>query len=264
MKIHTKIAITLALVMVFSFLSTAQERSKELKKLFPPLTKAEAEEIRNELEQYDKGKVPVEEVPKVVNEANMGKIVAYHLAHTNGITTKMKLPIGRSYAMFSLYPEAAELAREYVNTYSNDWKGWSLLAGAKAGLKSHDEALMAATNVVRLGSERNIATIGLLALSTDRVDIFENLLLKRLLVLKDATTNSVQDRLTGQDKLEIVTALVAYSLKAKKEEVFNQALKNVSAAQIKASEALRTYAEGGCEVFGSEATKKLCERLGTK
>ncbi len=228
------------------------------------LTKAETEMVRSKLEDYESGKLSLEEATEFEGEVGNQKIIAYHLLYASKVTPKQQLPISRCYALAGNYTVAAELAKTYLNTYSNDWQGWSTLGGAKAMLKLNHEALAAMTNVVRLGSDQNITALGVMALTTERLDVFESMVLKRLLILKDLETNNVNNKLTQKLKLEMVTVLVGYSLKANKKEVFTQALENVSLAQVRSVETLKCYVEAGCELFKAKETASICAELAGK
>jgi hypothetical protein len=229
--------------------------------VFPDLTKSEADEARSKLEGFDTGNLALDQFPEIGKEALGKQIISYYLSNSNKVTIKMKLPVARCYAVFGFYREAADLTASYVNTYSNDWRGWSQLGGAKLMLEQFDESLIALTNSIRLGSDKNIAGAGLAALTTERLDIFESILLKRMIVLKDAKTNSVHELVSKKERVEIITMLVAYSLKAKKESVFIEALKNVNATEVESKKALAAYVEAGCMLFKGEETSKLCNRL---
>jgi hypothetical protein len=133
-------------------------------------------------------------------------MISFYLSNSNSMTLKMKLPIARTYALCGLFPQAADLAQLYVNRYTNDWEGWDLLGGAKLMLERFDEAFVATTNVLRLGSDRNITSGAYLALKADRLDVYEGMMLNRLLALKDLKTNSVGDVLNEKNRLDTVTS----------------------------------------------------------
>lgn len=231
---------------------------------FPKLSSGEAAKIREKLEKYEAGKLTLEQTTEFSGEDTTLKMISFYLSNSNNMTHKMKLPVARTYALCGLFPQAADLAQLYVNAYTNDWVGWNVLGGAKLMLKRYDEAFFAMTNVIRLGSDRNINTVAGLALKFDRLDVFEGMMLNRLFVLKDSKTNSVGDVFDEKDRLDTVKSLVAYSLKAKKGEVFAQAIQGVSLKQIKSRGDLQTYVEAGCEMFSSKETEDLCKRLNAK
>ncbi|MCO5050770.1 MAG: hypothetical protein M9920_00490 [Verrucomicrobiae bacterium] len=231
---------------------------------FPKLSAGESTRIREKLEQYADGKLTLEQATKFSGEDTTLKMISFYLSNSNNMTVKMKLPIARTYALCGLFSQAADLAQLYVNTYTNDWKGWDLLGGAKLMLERNDEAFVAATNVLRLGSDRNITAGAYLALKNDRLDVYESMMLNRMLALKDSKTNSVGDVLDEKDRLDTVTSLVAYSLKAKKGKVFARAIQGVTLKQIKSREDLQTIVEAGCEMFSSKETEDLCKRLNDK
>lgn len=219
------------------------------------LTPRETGKVRQKLEAFADGKLTLEEVTEVGGEDWGRKLIAYYQTHTNEVTVKMKLAVSRCYAGFGKYSDAAELSTEYLNVYSNDWRGWNILGGAKMMMRSYDEALAATTNAVRLGSEKNLENLGLAALATYRMDVFENMVLQRLLILKDSEQTSKEKKLT------MITALVVYSLQADKKEVFVRALEGLDAADIQSEKRLRSSVERGCEMFKANETERLCNQL---
>ena len=107
--------------------------------------------------------------------------------HTNEVTTKMKLPIAKSYAVWARDLQSAELAQDYVDTYSNDWRGWRVLGGSKLMMKSYSEAVDALTKAARLGDDGNYSGLGAAALMADRLDVFRSIALPHLLVIINDT-----------------------------------------------------------------------------
>ena len=249
-------------LLVFQGLFSSSMSAGELE--FPELSTGEATRIREKLEQYEAGKLTLDQATEFSGEETTLKMISFYLSNSNSMTLKMKLPIARTYALCGLFPQAADLAQLYVKTYTNDWVGWDLLGGAKLMLERYYEAFVAATNVLRLGSDRNITSGAALALKANRLDVYEGMMLNRLLALKDSKTNSVGDVLDEKDRLDTVASLVAYSLKAKKGDVFARAIQGVTFKQIKSREDLQTYVEAGCEMFPSKETADLCKRLDAK
>lgn len=58
----------------------------------PTLTKAEAETVRGKLEEYEKGKLSLEEATEFEGELGNQKIIAYHMLHGSKVTPKQQLP----------------------------------------------------------------------------------------------------------------------------------------------------------------------------
>ncbi len=217
------------------------------------LTSKDVAEVREKLEKYVEGKLTLEEATD--GEEWGKKVIAYHLAGTNEVSVKMKLPIARCYAIFSSYTNAARLASEYVNVYTNDVRGWDLLAGAKIAQRSFDEAVAAGTNAIRLGSQRNLALLGGAALAIDRMDVLESMIVPRLLVLKDVAGTP------DEEKGPMINTLVVYSLNANKKEVFVKAIEGVDAALILSDHRLKRNVELGCEYFETKESEKLYNQI---
>ena len=195
------------------------------------LTRTEIAEVRQQLEVYEKGEVTYKELTHTPEQGK--KVIAYYLSNTNAVTVKMKLPISRNFIGLGKLPEAARLAQEYVNVYSNDWRGWSILGGAKIGMKSYDEALVALTNAAKLGDKDNYASLGVVALAVGRYDIVRTMVVPRLLVLKDAKPSD------EVDKYQVIAVLVSYALKTDEQKIYVKALEGVSAKDILARDDLK-------------------------
>jgi len=185
---------------------------------FRPLTEKETVEVAQKLESFDKGSDTLDSLTE--SQEQTMKILEYYVMHTNEVTTKMKLlPIAKSYAVCSKYPEAAELAQDYVNVYSNDWRGWSVLGGCKLVMKSYNEAVDALTKAARLGDEKNYAALGGAALLADRLDVFERMALPHLVMLiNDA------GQFPEKERNQMRGLLIVYALKTNNEPIFLKAI----------------------------------------
>jgi tetratricopeptide (TPR) repeat protein len=217
------------------------------------LTANETVEVRQKLEAYEKGNATYEQL--TTNEAWGRKLVVYYLSDTNAVTVKMKLPISRALAGFQRFPEAAQLAQEYANVYSNDWRGWSIVGTAKLVVKSYDEAISAYTNAVRLGDEEHYPALGLAALAVKREDILRTIVVPRLLVLKDA------ERIPRDERNDMVKVLLGYSLQADRKEIFLKALQGLDIKEIRSNEEIKMLVGEGCDEFESKAVEKICQEL---
>ncbi len=220
-----------------------------------PLSVKDTNEVQQALSGFDKNILTLEQVTEKGGAEWGGKILDYYLSHSNEVTLKMKLPISRCFAAFGKYPEAAELARDYVNVYSNDWRGWDILGGAKLMMGSHGEALWAMTNAVRLGDKKNYPSLGAAALATDRLDVFQEMVLQPLLTLKRAKETPKTDR------LDLVGMLLVYGLKTDQKDVFVKALDGISAAEIIDRDDIKELVEKGCKQFTAKETKTLCDKI---
>ena len=211
-------------------------------------------EVRAKLEAFDKGEATLEQVTEPGGETWGRKMVAYYLAHSNAVTTKMKLPISRCYMAMENYPEAAKLAQEYVNVFSNDWRGWRIIGGANYLTENFEAAVNAYTNAVRLGNVESSAPLALAALKTERFDVFREIV-PGLLRLKDAKETQYGKR------LEIVMALVMYSLSTNQEDVFEKAIYGLLANDVLSRGDLEFLVKQGCDLFKSAESARLCAEL---
>ncbi|MBI3848713.1 MAG: hypothetical protein HY298_00270 [Verrucomicrobia bacterium] len=218
----------------------------------PSLTEKETVDVRQKLEAFEKGKITVEDL---TDKAEWGrKIIAYYLSHTNDVTAKMKLPISRSLAAFEKYPEAAKLAADYVQVYSNDWRGWNILGGANGFMENFDQAVRAFTNAVRLGCESCYAPLAFYAMHVDRLDIVQDLVPHLLVLKRSKDTREIRP-------LDIVTALALYSLKANQQDIFVKALDGVGVKDILSRDDLKRLVTDGCKKFKAKEVEKLCQEL---
>jgi hypothetical protein len=129
-------------------------------------------EVKQKLEAFDKGTISLDEITIDRNEEWGRALLTYYLSDTNAVTTKMKLPISRCFAGFGKYPEALQLAQDYVTVYSNDWHGWRILGGANYLLGHFNASVNAYTNAVRLGDDGSCAKLAIAAMKTDQNDLF--------------------------------------------------------------------------------------------
>jgi hypothetical protein len=220
------------------------------------LTAEDAADVKQKLMLFEKDQITLTNLTD--SPDGCLKIMTYFLTHTNEVTTKMKLPISRSFANWSKYPEAAKLAQEYLNVYSNDWRGWRVLGGTKVLMKSYDEAIVALTNAIRLGDDENYIALGGAALAVERMDVFESMVAPHLLVMLDDTK-----RYTEEKRFEMRGVLLAYALNVKKQGIFVKAADGFDAKDILANEGLRDQIAYGCEMFKGKDIDKIRQKLET-
>jgi hypothetical protein len=212
------------------------------------LTPNEKTEIGQKLEAYENGKLTLDDLTTNADLAQ--KVMAYYLSHTNDVTSKMKLPISRCFAGARRYSDAARLATEYVDIYSNDWRGWRIVGGSDFEIGSFNAAIGAYTNAVRLGDDGSYATLGLAALRMERLDIFRTII-PRLFILK-------QSKRTGEvNPLDMVMLLAGYSLRVNQQDLFIKALDGVDAKRILSRDDLKQLVETGCERFKGKEIDKI-------
>ena len=64
---------------------------------FRPLTGKETIEVKHKLESFERGTTTLDSLTD--NQEWTMKLLEYYVSHTNEVTTKMKLPIAKSYAV---------------------------------------------------------------------------------------------------------------------------------------------------------------------
>jgi tetratricopeptide (TPR) repeat protein len=217
------------------------------------ITTNQAAEAKLKLEAYEKGTMTLKELTESGDE-NCKELISYYLLHTNDVSVKAKLPIGRCFAAYDKYPQAAQLAAEYVQIYSNDWHGWKILGGANLAMENYDTAIEPLMNAAKLGDEFSYAPLTFAALKLDRLNIVSNLV-QHLFVLKkvEPPPEAVP--------LDIVTVLTLYSLKADRKDIFVKALDGVSAKQILSRDDLPQLVKEGCERFKGEDIDKIRQEM---
>jgi len=218
------------------------------------LTTNEQAEVEQRLSAFERGNIGLDEASGLPNSCD--KVAGYYLLHTNDVSVKMKLPICRSFAMVGKYPEAAKLAQEYVNVYSNDWHGWRVLGGANFAMHLYDQSVSAYTNAARLGDEEIYAVLGAAALAGDRLDILQDTVVPHLLVSKDDTA-----RFSKKKRLEMRMILAGYSLRADKQDVFIKALDGIDYQDVLKSETVKQLVIEGCERFKGNDVDKIRQQL---
>jgi tetratricopeptide (TPR) repeat protein len=218
------------------------------------LTKAENAEIKARLESFERGTVSLERLTD--DRDNSLKLIAYYLSHTNDITPKRKLPIARSFFIWSKYAEAADLAKEYIAVNSNDWHAWRLLGSANMMTKSYVDALNAYTNAARLGDLKCFTSLGAAALQADRLDVFESVALPHLLAMMNDIRNVPETQ-----RCEMRELSITYAINANKEDIFVRAIENVNAVGLLRHEDLKKLVAVGCGHFHSADTEKICQKL---
>jgi hypothetical protein len=214
-----------------------------------------AADTKAKLKAFEMGKLSLDDLSALPNICD--DLANFYFAHTNEVTTKMKLPISRCFAALKKYSEAATLASDYVAVYSNDWHGWRIVGGAKLMLKSYEDALAALTNAVRLGDEGNYVAVGLAAIPLKRVDVLKSMVVPHLLELKDSGEIS--------HRLDMIGILVVYALLEGREDVFIKALEGLKSEDIKyliaREDNVKESVMVGWKQFHPKKVKSLCEEI---
>jgi tetratricopeptide (TPR) repeat protein len=243
------------LILQFLILGLATAAFADEQKSFL-ITTNQAADVKQKLEAFDKGEISLEEATEPGGEAWGHELVNYYVIHTNEVTIKMKLPISRCYAAMGKYSEAAKLAQEYVNVYSNDWHGWRILGGANYLLEDFKAAVNAYTNAVRLGDDGSYAKLAFAAMKSDQDDLVGNLV-PQLLVLKNSVSKDKTVR-----PIEIEVALVLYSLRTNQKSIFIRAIEGVNPKDILAHDDFTFLVNQGCKQFKGTYIDKIRQELG--
>jgi len=149
--------------------------------------------------------------------------------------------------------EAAFLVTKYLNVNSNDCRAWDILFSARCYGESYDKALIAGTNALAFGCEKNVTTIGMVLLEARRFDLVDKLITPRLLALK-----SSEDR---ESKREALNLLVLYGLFITNKQLYISALEGVHARDLGNNQDLRDNIKRGCQIFNTKETEQLCKEL---
>ncbi len=214
------------------------------------ITTNQTAEAKQKLEAFENGRISLEETAGTSWAESCQAIITFYLSHTNDVTVKMKLPVSRCFAALDKYPEAVSLAKDYLQVYSNDWRGWKILGAANFAIQNYDAAVRALTNSARLGDDGSYAPLALAALKTDRLDIVQGLV-PHMLVLKWAKpTHEVVP-------LDIVMALTLYSLKADRQDIFVEALDGIHGNQIVSRNDLHQLVIANCKQFKGADIDKI-------
>jgi len=218
-----------------------------------PLNSNDVVEVSQKLNQYENGKITLDDLTQNGKTEPDQKLVSYYLSHPNSVTVKMKLPISRCFAAADDYQDAAKLAADYILVYSNDWHGWKILGGANLGMGNYSAAVAALTNSARLGDDGSYAPLAFAALKSDQLDVVHNIL-PQLFALKHSKSSGVV-------RLDIVGVLVIYSLKTDGQDIFVKALDGVSGKQIVSRDDLHQLVMTGCNRFKGEDINKIRQEV---
>jgi tetratricopeptide (TPR) repeat protein len=222
------------------------------------LDEQEILQVKQKLEAFDLGDITYESLTGNSDSNLMLTEYYFSLPPTNSVTTKMKLPLSHSLAVWGQYPQAVQLAQDYVNVYSNDSRGWGILGGSKMMLKSYDDAIAAYTNAARLGDDKNDLALGLAALAVDRMDVLEKIVIPRLLEQMNEA-----DEFPEKKRNQMRGCIIAYAIKLGKKEVFIQAVTGVDFSKLYQWPDLENVITLACKKFKGpdidQIRKKLAE-----
>ena len=214
------------------------------------ITTNQAAEVRQTLDAFEKGKLTLQDLNENTGTEGCRQLVGYYLLHTNEISVKAKLPIGRSFAGFNLFSEATNLGAQYATVFSNDWHGWRLLGAAYNSLNLSNESFHAYGNAIKLGDKDSYAPLAQVALKNNRPDLVQEIL-PQLFSLKD------NPQTPQKNKLNLITILTFYSVKARQKDVFIKTLEGEDMKQILQNWMVKNNVRAGCKVFKGEDIDKI-------
>ena len=214
------------------------------------ITTNQAAEVKQTLDAFENGKLTLQDLNENAGTEGCRKLVGYYLLHTNEITVKAKLPIGRSFNGFNLFSEATNLGAQYVTVFSNDWHGWRLLGAAYNSLNLSNESIRAYSNAVKLGDKDSYASLAQVALKNNRLDLVQDIL-SQMFALKD------NPQTPEKNKLSLITVLIFYSVRAHQKDVFIKTLEGEDLKQILQNWMVKNNVRAGCKVFKGEDIDKI-------
>ena len=214
------------------------------------ITTNQAAEVKQTLDAFENGKLTLQDLNENAGTEGCRKLVGYYLLHTNEITAKARLPIGRSFAGFNLFSEATNLGVQYATVFSNDWHGWRLLGAAYNSLHLSNESIHAYSNAVKLGDNDSYASLAQVALRYNRLDLVKDML-PQLFALKD------NPQTPEKNKLNVISILIFYSAQAHQKDIFIKTLEGEDMKQILQNWMVKNNVRAGCKVFKGEDIDKI-------
>ncbi len=214
------------------------------------ITTNQSAEIKQTLDAFENGKLTLQDLNEKAGTEGCRKLVGYYLLHTNEITVKARLPIGRCFNGFNLFPEATNLGAQYVAVFSNDWHGWRLLGAAYNSLNLSNESIHAYSHAIKLGDQNSYAPLAQVALKINRLDLVQEML-PQLFSLKD------NPQTPEKNKLNLISILIFYSVRAHQKDIFIKTLAGEDMKQILQNWMVKNNVRAGCKVFKGEDIDKI-------
>jgi hypothetical protein len=218
------------------------------------ITPNEAVEVKQRLEAYENGGLDFDQLVGSDTQESCRQLIGYYITHTNKISTKEKLPISQCYIGSGKFVEAAELAHEYVNVYSNDFDGWEILGYCHVALEDHNSAIHDYTVAVNLGDTNSYEPLAGEAVQAHRIDIVQKIL-PQLMALQRASETS-QDH-----KINLTTILTGYSLIANRKDIFIKTLDGHNLKELLQNDIIRKNVTSGCQMFQGKGIDKIREEM---
>lgn len=209
------------------------------------------------LQAFAEGRIPFASVEIDDNKEDRLEAIRYFESRSNGVPDQAKIVLSKCYFLERDFTNALRLANDYTKSYSNDWRGWSMVGAASVKLDDLRNAVRAYTNAVMLGDEDSYAPLAVAAVASDRLDIVRDIV-PHLLILKQAP------RTPQNFRMQITGALVMYSINANQEDVFVKALEGISAEEILSREDITKAVILGWREFHSAKVRPLCEEVQRK
>ena len=221
------------------------------------ITSNQAAVIGQKLKDYEVGKLDLESFGEKAQSDEWRQLIGYYLLHTNDISTKAKLPVGRCYAQFNMIAQATQLGEEYVNVYSNDWRGWRLLGYCYDVSDNANKAILAYSNCAELGHTLSYEQLGGCAARNNRWDVVKSIA-PQLLALE-------KSKATPQDtKLNVITILLMYSMAKGQKEIFVETLQGENMNDILQNKGVRQDVTSGLEIFSGAFSSKDIDEIRQK
>jgi hypothetical protein len=123
-----------------------------------------------------------------------------------------------------------------------------------AFMGNFEQALAASTNSLRLGDEGSYAPVAIIALKLDRLELVKALIPHLLELKRSKPTREIKP-------LDVVAALLLYSLKANQADIFVKALDGVDVKDIVSRDDLKELVAAGCEKFKGMQIEKIRKTL---
>lgn len=216
------------------------------------------------LRAFDADHLTLNEATRKCETSWCRAVVGYYLSNSisnpANISVKSKLPISRCMEALDLDSQTATLIKDYLNVYSNDWRGWKILGAAYLGMTNYPSAMMAYMKAYETGCEHGcFVEISTCALKVDRLDVVR-LTLPHLLQIKASKDPAALA--LGDVPLDALTILLVYSMRAEDEITLIKALDGVTKEELFSREDLKELAIKATERFKSEAAQKAFRKLG--
>ncbi len=188
------------------------------------LTASKSNAVEQALKAFDAGSATLDELTVAIRPEFRHELVEYYQQHSNRVTTRMLLPISRAMAMTGDTTRAADLARSYVQTYSNDWRGWRIIGGASIYAKDFSSALLAYSNALNFGDSKSFVPYSASALELNRPELVSPYV-TNLLTAEKLETES-------RFRTDALLCLVAYAYKTQNTNVLSTSLRGLPPSEI--------------------------------